>query len=268
MLTQELIVVFSALCIGSFGNVFLHRFPKGISVVWPDSFCPQCGHKIRWRHNIPVLGWFLLRGRCHDCGKAISPRYPLMEASFGLAAWLVLRQSGLQGIGFWYLGFFLALLLIAWVDWESMSIFDVTTVPLLLYGIAFSWAHPERFISRFDAPVSALLMLALMAGLAGLGSAWLKKDAMGGGDLKLMAAGGAFLGLQDSWKALVLGTLLSLPLTALYLFLKRQPLRRGVPVPYGSGLALGLMLCGYNALSSGGLDPAFDALGFSMLKAG
>jgi leader peptidase (prepilin peptidase)/N-methyltransferase len=79
------------LVIGSFLNVVVHRVPRGESVVSPPSACPRCGNPIRARHNVPVLGWLVLRGRCHDCASPISARYPLVEAGtgalFALAGW-------------------------------------------------------------------------------------------------------------------------------------------------------------------------------------
>lgn len=72
------------LAIGSFLNVVVYRVPAGLSVVRPPSACPKCGHQIRNRHNLPVLGWLLLRGRCYDCQAPISARYPLVEAATGL----------------------------------------------------------------------------------------------------------------------------------------------------------------------------------------
>jgi leader peptidase (prepilin peptidase)/N-methyltransferase len=76
---------FTGACIGSFLNVVAYRAPRGMSVVWKPSHCPQCGHAIRVRDNIPVLGWLLLGGRCRDCRAAISPRYAIVEAAMGLA---------------------------------------------------------------------------------------------------------------------------------------------------------------------------------------
>jgi leader peptidase (prepilin peptidase) / N-methyltransferase len=73
------------LAIGSFLNVVIYRVPAGESVVSPPSRCPRCGNQIRNRHNLPVLGWLMLRGRCYDCGLPISARYPLVEAATGLA---------------------------------------------------------------------------------------------------------------------------------------------------------------------------------------
>jgi leader peptidase (prepilin peptidase)/N-methyltransferase len=67
-------------CVGSFLNVVIYRLPRGMSLIYPPSQCPRCGHAIRWYHNIPVLGWLIIRGRCHDCGGRISMRYPAIEA--------------------------------------------------------------------------------------------------------------------------------------------------------------------------------------------
>jgi leader peptidase (prepilin peptidase)/N-methyltransferase len=72
------------LAVGSFLNVVAHRLPNGLSVVSPPSHCPRCMHPIRVRHNVPVLGWVMLRGKCHDCGSRISPRYPAVELLVGL----------------------------------------------------------------------------------------------------------------------------------------------------------------------------------------
>jgi prepilin signal peptidase PulO-like enzyme (type II secretory pathway) len=76
---------FIGACIGSFLNVVAYRMPLGLSVVWKPSHCPKCGHDIRPRDNLPVLGWLILRGRCRDCGEPISPRYAIVEAAMGTA---------------------------------------------------------------------------------------------------------------------------------------------------------------------------------------
>jgi leader peptidase (prepilin peptidase)/N-methyltransferase len=76
---------FIGACIGSFLNVVAYRAPRGMSVVWKPSHCPQCGHAIRARDNVPVLAWLLLGGRCRDCGGAISPRYAIVEAAMAVA---------------------------------------------------------------------------------------------------------------------------------------------------------------------------------------
>ncbi|HYJ80878.1 MAG TPA: prepilin peptidase, partial [Longimicrobiaceae bacterium] len=91
-MTDLLLLAYAAVlgaCVGSFLNVCVHRWPDGQSVVSPPSRCPGCGTRIRWHDNVPVLGWLILRGRCRQCGAAISIQYPLVElttASLWVAA--------------------------------------------------------------------------------------------------------------------------------------------------------------------------------------
>ena len=85
---------FIGACIGSFLNVVAYRMPLGLSVIWKPSHCPKCGHDIRPRDNLPVLGWMILRGRCRDCGEPISPRYAIVEVAMG-AAFFVLAYAEL-----------------------------------------------------------------------------------------------------------------------------------------------------------------------------
>ncbi|GHT30714.1 hypothetical protein FACS1894214_1110 [Planctomycetales bacterium] len=84
-------------CIGSFLNVVVYRLPIGKSLSFPPSFCPKCGHPIRWFDNIPVFGWFFLRGRCRDCKEPIALRYPVVEficaAVFGITACLLFQHK-------------------------------------------------------------------------------------------------------------------------------------------------------------------------------
>lgn len=92
------LVVFIAFlggCVGSFLNVVMYRVPRKESVVWPGSHCPKCGHAIRAWHNLPVVGWLMLRGKCYDCGKPISVKYPLVEAAVAGLFVLVAVASGL-----------------------------------------------------------------------------------------------------------------------------------------------------------------------------
>jgi prepilin signal peptidase PulO-like enzyme (type II secretory pathway) len=76
-------------CIGSFLNVVIYRLPAGKSIITPPSSCPKCGHRIRWYHNLPVIGWLVLRGRCYDCKAPIAPRYPLVELLVGAVFFVV-----------------------------------------------------------------------------------------------------------------------------------------------------------------------------------
>ena len=105
-------VIFGA-CFGSFLNVFVYRFPRRKSLVYPPSHCPRCGQLIRWYDNVPVFGWLKLRGRCRDCRLPISVRYPCVEGFCGIlfgGVFVLLAQ--LWGLSFWLIGLavFLSLL--------------------------------------------------------------------------------------------------------------------------------------------------------------
>ncbi|NIP84729.1 MAG: hypothetical protein GTO03_03890 [Planctomycetales bacterium] len=140
-------------CIGSFLNVVIYRLPRGQSLVRPGSRCPRCGGAIRAYHNLPVFGWLILRGRCHDCGARISWRYPLVEATTALLfvalAWLVygvaadgrpavadLRRGGL------YVGLLVAtcsLIGVAAIAWDRQRVSPVLYVTLAV-GLAVTGA--------------------------------------------------------------------------------------------------------------------------------
>ena len=133
-------------CVGSFMNVVVYRLPAGLSIVRPGSRCPSCEHPIRWYHNLPVLGWLLLRGRCFDCGGKIAVRYPLVEATVGLLfAGLALGIFSGSGASQWMARVFeprlwgvyvsLAVALCA-LDCAALIKYDGHRVPRVLYAWA------------------------------------------------------------------------------------------------------------------------------------
>jgi leader peptidase (prepilin peptidase)/N-methyltransferase len=178
---------------GSFLNVVIYRLPLGRSVVKPRSFCPRCGKTISWYENIPVLSWIVLRAKCRRCGAPISPRYPAIELMGGLLAVLAVHLHGDWVNAAFAYSFLMALLAITMIDWDHRIIPDQISISFTLIGIVWSFFNPQ------------LSLLSSAAGaLAGGGSLWLvgiiyKKvrntEGMGGGDVKLMAMIGAFLGI-------------------------------------------------------------------------
>ena len=191
---------------GSFLNVVIYRLPLGKSVVKPRSFCPGCGKTISWHENIPVLSWLVLRGRCRGCGSAISPRYPVIELLGGLLAVLAVYLHGeWVNAGFAY-AFLMALLAITMIDWDHRIIPDQISLSFIAAGLAWSFFNPGLSLASSAA-----------GALAGGGSLWLvgfiyKKirnaDGMGGGDVKLMAMIGAFLGIGLILPVIVIASLL------------------------------------------------------------
>ena len=218
-------------CVGSFLNVCVYRWPEGLSVVSPPSRCPVCETPIRWRDNIPVVGWLLLRGRCRECGTRISAQYPLIElttASLWLAA--VVRH-GFTWQALSSAVFFTLLLGIALTDARTYIIPDEFTLGGLVIGLLLSLAPGG--IEPLQAFLGAVVGFGLLW-LVGIVGAWVfRKEAMGGGDIKMMAMVGAFVGIP--------GVLLTIFLGALFGSLIFGPisLKTGKLVPFGIFLALG-----------------------------
>lgn len=231
------------LMVGSFFNVVIYRMPRGESVVWPPSRCTGCGYRIKPFQNIPVLSWVLLRGRCGNCGAGISPQYPLVEALTGFLA--VLTAGFFLGPGAGYaldfkIGFtflVLASVPIFIIDFRHFLIPDVLTFPGMLLGLGLG------FLPEGQTPVESLLGAAgagLFLWLVGFSASLLvKKEAMGLGDVKLIAMAGALFGLQTALMGLifasVLGCLVGLPMLLL------RKLNEHRHIPFGPYICLGVM---------------------------
>lgn len=193
---------------GSFFNVVIYRVPAGRSIVRPGSHC-ACGAPIKWYDNLPVLSWFLLRGRARCCGRAYSFRYPFVEAltaGLFLACWLLFPPAkALVGMGF--LG---VLVCATFIDLDHLIIPDVFTLGAALAGVAVSFAVPSLHGATGDffvlqslraglASIEGLLIgSGLVLWIALIAEALLKKEAMGFGDVKFVGAIGAFCGWQGA----------------------------------------------------------------------
>lgn len=241
------------LCVGSFLNVCIARWPVGLSVISPPSRCPSCERPIRAYENVPVLGWLMLRGRCAGCHNAISAQYPLVELAIGLvwaaAAWH-------YGATFTTLRVAVYVTLLAGVaitDLKHYLIPDGFTVFGLLWmlGTAFLaifLAPPPRADAIFATPYTALIGAFTGAGaiaVAGwIGEVALKREAMGFGDVTLMAVAGAALGpdraLLTIFIAAGIGVVVFLGAVypTVWLLEKRSGKERELPlVPFGVFLA-------------------------------
>lgn len=183
-------------CVGSFLNVVIARVPAGQSVVRPGSRCPRCEKPIRWYDNVPVVSWLVLRARCRDCGLPISPRYPIVELLGAAAALGALwhRGFGLQALAeFAFSAFLLAM---AAIDLDTWQLPHVLTKPLLglalLCGLAGLSAAPSFGAAVIGAAVGGGFFLAVA-----LVGKWIaRREAMGEGDIWLLAGLGAWLGVQ------------------------------------------------------------------------
>jgi leader peptidase (prepilin peptidase)/N-methyltransferase len=226
---------------GSFLNVVVFRLPREKSVVAPRSRCPRCRAAIAWYDNIPVLSWLILRGRCRSCGKPISARYPLVEAATALlAAGLVRRwpeslpwaaaAAGASGV----------LLAVALIDYDTFLIPDELSLALVAGGLLCAPLNPYFAGEGWRIAVwwslrGGLAGLALGWALAAGGEAVFKREALGGGDVKLLAGVGAWTGAVGAIDALVFGSLLG-SIYAVRLLLAGRA-RRSDPIPFGPFLA-------------------------------
>jgi leader peptidase (prepilin peptidase)/N-methyltransferase len=214
MEAAQLIVVFVfGACIGSFLNVCITRWPKRMSVVKPRSRCPVCEREITWYENIPIVSWLVLRGRCRGCGTPISSLYPIVEVTTAVLWTLSFMYLG-PGLTALRVAIFATILLgIAVTDARDYMIPDGFTISGFLWIMATSVIAPFIGEDRFFAmPAAALFGACTGAGsiaiVAWLGEAALRKEAMGFGDVTLMAMAGAALGPERSLIAVFVGALL------------------------------------------------------------
>ncbi|GMT43111.1 MAG: type 4 prepilin-like proteins leader peptide-processing enzyme [bacterium] len=188
-------------CVGSFINVVIYRLPNGESVIRPRSRCPGCKERIKPWHNIPILSYFLLLGKCAQCGNKISGRYPMVEMMTALLFSACYARFGLTPAAVAYMGFSGALVAVAFIDIDHFIIPDVITLPGIVIGFACSY---------FLLPIS--IGNAFWGFLAGGGLFFLLAMAvpggMGGGDIKLMGMIGAFLGLKPALITIFAGSLI------------------------------------------------------------
>jgi len=245
-----LITVVVALMVGSFLNVVIVRVPQQLQWQWhgrpeglpkptgiagPVSRCPSCQQPIRWRDNLPLVSFLILKGRCRSCNTTISGRYPLVEALCAGLSLVVVAVMGMQWSTLAALVFTWVLIALAFIDLEHFLLPDRLTLPLLAIGLGVNAAN------TFTDLISALVGAA-----AGYGVLWIVfhgfriltgKEGMGQGDFKLLAALGAWLG----WQLLDLVILLSAGTGAIIgitmLILQRQ--QRGQQIPFGPYLAGG-----------------------------
>lgn len=224
---------------GSFLNVCIYRLPREESVIWPGSKCPHCSKLIRWFDNIPILSFFLLRGRCRDCRGEISIRYVMVETLMGMVFVWVWFFFGWTAEGTVALLLFPALLVASLVDLEHQIIPDEVSLGGLLAGFILSAVFPRIHQETvwWRGFIQALMGAALGGGMiyvtGVIGDFIFKKESMGGGDVKLLAMLGAFLGWEKTIFIFLLAPILALPLGLFMKFVRNVHV-----IPYGPFLAL------------------------------
>ncbi len=226
------------LCIGSFVNVLIYRLPLGKSVVRPPSACPNCGASIRWYDNIPVLSYLILCGKCRHCRARISPRYPFVEITTGVLSLTLFLQHGVSWTYLFYFIFVSALIAVIFIDFDHQIIPDVITYPGIAIGFISSLLLPN--ITYKDSLIGIILGGGILYLTALAYLAFAKREGMGGGDIKLLAMIGAFLGWQAMPFTILISALLG-SLVGIIAMLKTGKDTK-MAIPFGPFLSIGAIL--------------------------
>lgn len=194
----SILVLAVGLILGSFLNVCIHRLPLGESVVSPGSRCPKCGSAVRAWQNVPIVSWLLLRAQCANCRTPISWRYPAVEALTGLTALALWRGFGPSWAFAIAAIFSLMLIVLFFTDYDHQLLPDLVTLPGFGLGLAVAWYNPFLGDPGWPRIVAAMTGAALGSGILwGIGALYSRLrgvEAMGFGDVKMMALVGAFTG--------------------------------------------------------------------------
>jgi leader peptidase (prepilin peptidase)/N-methyltransferase len=202
----QLIAGLFGLIVGSFANVCIHRIPLEQSIVFPPSRCPKCQSRIAPWHNLPVVSWLLLGGRCASCRQPISRRYPLVEAVHGAGFFGVVHNFGLSPFTPVLLFFFTSMVVLALIDWDHQILPDVITLPGIAVGIATTFV-PGALVTWKESVLSAVLGFVAFFLVANGYSKVRGIEGLGMGDWKLAAMMGAFLGARPLLVTVFLGSL-------------------------------------------------------------
>ncbi len=230
-------ILFGAM-VGSFLNVCIYRLPKEESIVRPGSHCPKCKTPIQFYDNIPLLSYLLLGGKCRHCKAPISIQYPIVETITALSSFFLFITFGVSLSFIYYFLFVAALIIITVIDLYYQTIPDVISVPGIVIGLLGSLIILQiTFWASLIGIISGGGSLFLVATVY----QWLfKREGMGGGDVKLLAMIGAFLG----WKAVILTILLSSFIGSIIgiavMLIKGKDFKYAIP--FGPFLALGAVI--------------------------
>ncbi len=263
LIFQLMAIIFGAI-IGSFLNVVIYRIPAGLSVLYPPSRCPKCLKKLNPQDNIPIIGWFLIKGKCRNCHQKVAWRYPAIEATTAFVFWLVVAsfmgQPLMLVIGSClFLSYLIAL---AMIDIDTMTLPNALTQSGLILGISFHiFIAATMFSSQINnhsqnlhfgilsiqSPVAQIInsVLGAVVGIwlvdfvRILGQWLLQKEAMGGGDAKLAAMIGAWLGWQELLLTILIAAILGSLVGAF--IIRLQNFGQNKPYPFGPFLAVGAM---------------------------
>ena len=209
MIGEQFLVFFFAgifgLCVGSFLNVVIYRVPNGMSVAFPPSHCPNCDYQLKWYDNVPVLSYLFLGAKCRNCKQPISFRYTAVELLNAVlwlgAVWLFWAQSIVYAV---LVAFASSVLVcIAFIDIEHKLIFDRFNIALLALAVVAMFF--DKNVIWWEKLIGFGAGIVFFVGVFYVAQAIYKKEALGGGDVKL----GAVMGLLLGWKSFLLAMLVA-----------------------------------------------------------
>ncbi len=221
------------LVIGSFLNVCIYRIPINKSVVYPPSSCPSCGNRIKWYDNIPVISYILLGGKCRYCKTKISFIYPSIELLTAILTVAIYIKFGLTYQTVAFLVFTYALIVGSFIDLKYYIIPDRISLGLIVVGLSLSYFLPVGIKGSFIGAISGFVIL---YATAVLGQLLFKKEAMGGGDIKLLSGIGAFIGLKGVLFTLFFSSFLGSIIGILLIIFGKKDLTS--KLPFGPYLSL------------------------------
>lgn len=239
-------VFITSLCFGSFLNVVIYRLPNKMSLIKPPSHCTTCNKPIIWYDNIPILSYLILKGRCRYCHSKISIRYPIVEALTAILSTLIFLYYKLQWISLFTILLLFCFIAIEEIDREHYIIPDSLVITIAIIAIMETIVYKDG-VYGYDNYISKLIMLGIsiiFALVILLIEKISKREIMGGGDLKLIAAAGIFLGYQQTLLAIgiasIIGVIVELGFKKL---LKREKDQKGSTIlPFGPYLVVGFLI--------------------------
>lgn len=231
----EAVTFVAGLVLGSFLNVCIRRIPAGESIVRPGSHCPSCKAPVRPYDNVPVVSYLLLRGRCRSCGERISSRYPAVELLTGAAMVALVSHFGWTPVLPVYAAFVAALIVITFIDLDHQIIPDVISLPGIVVGLLCAAAGLGPSLG---ASVAGLLLGGGFLYLVAAGYELLTgREGMGGGDIKLLAMIGAFVGWNGVLTTLLIASFSGALAGGVMIAVRRGDSRS--PIPFGPFLGAG-----------------------------
>ncbi len=234
ILFEKITVVIFGLIMGSFYNVLIYRLPREISIVFPRSRCPKCGHIIPWYYNIPVVSFLYLKGKCHYCGKPISVRYPIVEILTSLFFYFSFIKFGLTLEFAAVLLFGSIFFILFFTDLDMRILPDELTLGGSVLAIVYSFFRKD--ITYQIALIGALIGFLIFIGSYLFFLKIKKKEGLGWGDIKLIILIGAFFGPLKMLLIIILSSILGILVWSFIALVFKEG--KEYELPFGSFLGL------------------------------